>query len=379
MFSGVKIDPNRVALSLAFAFVALALVLDVAIRNDPISVDFHTYLAAAQVGLHDGWSHVYDQGMVALQQKELVPQQVAQPFISPPTVALVTAPLAGLPFGVAYTVWAFAIFAAFALALAWAGVSHGWSRWIGVFGALTPWFVMHAVNVGQVVPLVAAGSVVAWRLLRDRREVLAGLALVAILLKPNTAALVPLALLFAWRLRAFGAWIAGTLVVAVAVLLTVGADGLSSYIAQLLQPLPAGGDKLTLYGAMDASGTFALVLRLAVVGAVLTAAYRLRGSPGLVLPLAITGSLVIAPYLHGSDLCMLAAAAWMAWEERPALSWRAPLAVGWVLASPYLYLRGLSPELRQWPWLELVLLVALVVAAWWPLTAWADSRSPAPA
>jgi len=117
VFSGVKIDPNRVALSLAFAFVALALVLDVAIRNDPISVDFHTYLAAAQVGLHDGWSHVYDQGMVALQQKELVPQQVAQPFISPPTVALVTAPLAGLPFGVAYTVWAFAIFAAFALAL----------------------------------------------------------------------------------------------------------------------------------------------------------------------------------------------------------------------------------------------------------------------
>src|SRR5205814_80454 len=94
------------------------------------------------------------------------PAQIAQPFLSPPTVAFLTAPLAGLPLNVAYVVWAFFIFAAFALALAWAGVSRGWARWIAVIGALTPWFVMHAVNVGQVVPLVAAGTVVGWRHLR---------------------------------------------------------------------------------------------------------------------------------------------------------------------------------------------------------------------
>src|SRR6185437_363752 len=106
LFSRVNIGGNRVALTLAFGVVALALILDVAIRNDPISVDFHTYLAAAQVGIKDGWSHIYDQGLVAIQQKAIAPAQVAQPFLSPPTVAFLTAPLAGLPLHLAYVVWA---------------------------------------------------------------------------------------------------------------------------------------------------------------------------------------------------------------------------------------------------------------------------------
>jgi hypothetical protein len=379
LFSRVNIGGNRVALTLAFGVVALALILDVAIRNDPISVDFHTYLAAAQVGINDGWSHIYDQGLVAIQQKAIAPAQIAQPFLSPPTVALLTAPLAGLPLNLAYVVWALFTFGVFAVALAWSGVSTAWSRWIAVVGALAPWFVMHAVNVGQVVPLVAAGTVVAWRLLRDRRDVLAGLALLTILLKPNTAILVPIALLFAGRTRAFAAWLAGAVAVMLAIVLTMGADGISAYVTQLQEPLPTGADNLTLHGALDATGLFAMLLRLLIVGAVLVASYRMRRSPGLVVPLGIVGSLIVAPYLHGSDLCLLAAAAWMGWEERPVANWRAPLAAGWVLASPFLYLKGLSPELKLWPWLEIALLLALVIAAWWPLTAWADSRTRAPA
>lgn len=366
-------------LVLAFAVVALALALDVLIRHDPIGVDFHTYVAAGQIGLEQGWSHVYDQGLVAMEQKELAPGQVAQPFLSPPTVAFVTSPLALLPYDIAYVVWALFLFAAFAAALVWAGVGKGWGRWIAVVGALAPWWVMHAINVGQVVPLVAAGTVIAWRLTRDRRDVLAGIALAAVLLKPNTAILVPFALLFAQRYRAFAAWAGAAIVVLVAVLLTVGADGMSAYFAQLRGPLPKGADDLTLHGALAATAALAMGLRVVIVGVVFTAAYRLRTSPGLVVPLAIIGSLVIAPYLHASDLCMLAAAGWMVWEERPTVGWRVPLAAIWVLASPYLYLKGVSPHLRQWPWLEIALLLALVVAAWWPLTAWADSRRRAPA
>ena len=366
-------------LILAFAVVALALVLDLLIRNDPIGVDFHTYVAAGQTGLEKGWSHVYDQALVAVEQKELAPKQVAQPFLSPPTVAFVTAPLARIPYDIAYVVWAVFLFAAFALALVWAGVSRGWGRWIAVVGALAPWWVMHAVNVGQVVPLVAAGTVIAWRLTRERRDLLAGIALAAILLKPNTAILVPFALLFALRYRAFAAWAGASMVVLVVVLLTVGTDGMAAYVTQLRGPLPKGADDLTLHGALSATGALATVLRVLIVGAVFAAAYRLRRSPGLVVPLAIIGSLVISPYLHASDLCMLAAAGWMVWEERPTLAWRVPLAFIWVLASPFLYLRGASPHLRQWPWLEIALLLALVIAAWWPLTAWADSRRRAPA
>jgi len=364
---------------LALAAVAFAFLLDVLIRHDPISVDFHTYLAAGKVGLDHGWSSVYNQWLVAVAQKELSPGQIAQPFLSPPTVAFVTAPLVTLPYGLAYVVWAVFILAMFAVALAWAGVSTGWGRWIAVVGALAPWWVMHAVNVGQVVPLVAAGTVVAWRLTRERRDVLAGIALVTLVLKPNTAILVPIALLFAWRYRAFAAWVGASAAVLIVVLLTVGPDGMWAYVTQLRGPLPKGADDLTLHGALSLTGVFATALRVLIIGAVLAASYKLRHSPGLVIPLAIVGSLVVSPYLHGSDLVLLAAAGWMVWEERPALAWRAPLALGWFLASPYLYLKGASLHLNRWPWLEIALLLALVIAAWWPLTTWDDSRRQAPA
>ncbi|HYL08568.1 MAG TPA: glycosyltransferase family 87 protein [Candidatus Udaeobacter sp.] len=370
---------RRYWLALALAVVVFALALDVLIRHDPISVDFHTYLAASQVGLERGWSHVYDQSTVISEQYELDPAQRLQPFLSPPTVAFATAPLTLLPYDAAYFVWAIFCFAVFAASMAWSGTSKGLSRWIAVVGALAPWWVMHAVNVGQVVPIVAAGTVVAWRMLRDKREILAGVALLAILLKPNTAILVPVAVLFAGRFRAFASWVVGAAVLSVVVLMTFGTDGIAAYIAQLRGPLPTGADDLTLHGVLGATGAFALVVRVLIVGAVLAASYKLRETPGLVVPLAIVGSLVIAPYLHASDLCMLAGAGFMVWETRPVVSWRALLAAGWLLASPFLYLEGYSPHLKQWPWFEFALLAAFVIAAWGPLTRWADSGRRTPA
>jgi hypothetical protein len=375
LFSDVNIGATRGRL-LAFALgvVAIALCIDLLHRNDPIAVDFHTYVAAGQVGVRQGWSHIYDQGVVAVEQKELSPSQVAQPFLSPPTVAFVAAPLGFLPYNVAYVVWAVFLFAVFAAALVWAGVSKGWSRWIAVVGALSPWWVMHAVDVGQVVPLEAAGVVVAWRLLRERRDVLAGIALSAILLKPNNAILIPFALLFAGRVRLFASWTGMALAVLLVVLLTVGTGGMADYVTQLRGPLPKGADDITLHGALAATGTLAAVLRILIIGAVLAAGHRLRASPGLVMPVAILGSLLVSPYLHASDLCILAAAGFMAWEEKTALAWRAPLVAVWVAASPYLYDLGIGPHLKQWPWFEIMLLVVLLLAAWWPsLTAMADS------
>jgi hypothetical protein len=238
---------------------------------------------------------------------------------------------------------------------------------------------MHAVNVGQVVPLVAAGMVVGWRLLRDRRDVLAGIAFASLLLKPNTAMLVPLALLFATRYRALAAWAATTALVTLVAFAAIGPHGVSAYLDEMRGPWPSGADNVTLHGALGATGLYAAALRILIVAAVMGASFRLRQSPGLAVPAAIIGSLLVSPYLHGSDLCVLAAAGWMVWEERPTFAWRALLAASWFLASPFLYLEGDSPYLTQWPWLEGVLFVALLMAAIGPLTAWADSRRRAPA
>jgi hypothetical protein len=345
------------------------------------SIDFHTYLAAARVGLKAGWMHLYDQALVAVEQQNLVPDLWSQPFLSPPDVAWLVAPLTPLPYWVAFSVWAVLTFAAFAAALAWAGVSTGISRWIAVLAALSPWWVLHAVSVGQVVPLVAAGVVVAWRLLRERKDIAAGIVLAVVFLKPNTAILAPFALLVAGRYRAFGAWAAAGALIGLIALVTLGIDGLSSYVSQLLAPLPSGADSLTFKGALGVTGVAATVLRVIVVAIALVAAFKLRASPGLVMCAGIVGTLIVAPYLHGSDLCLLSAAAWFVWEERTTLAWRLPLAIGWVLASPYPLLVGLGPNLNRFPLMEYALLLALLVVAWRRsgLTGAADLRTRAPA
>lgn len=370
---------RRALIGLALMIVLAALAVDIVHRQDRTGIDFHTYLAAAVVGTQQGWAHIYDQPIVAEEQKRLVPYLWSQPFLSPPMAAWLAAPLSGLPYDSAYDVWALVTFAVFVGALAWAGVGQGIGRWIAVAGALSPWWVMHAVNLGQVVPLVAAATVVAWRLLREKHDVAAGVVLAVVLLKPNTAILVPLALLVAGRRRAFAAWLGAAVFFVVAGALMLGPHGVSAYVAQLLGPLPRGADALTLHGAFGLVGLTATITRLAIVAAVLATAYRLRGDFGLVIPAGILGSLLISPYLHAADLCLLSAAGWMVWQERSGAVWRSALASLWVLANPYLFIGGGAPTLIRWPLFELGLLAAVVLWAWQPLTAGADSRSRAPA
>jgi hypothetical protein len=357
----------------------IALGLDLMQRHPATGIDFHTYLAAAAVGLQHGWSHLYDQALVAAAQKNLVADLSSQPFLSPPTVAWLVAPLTLFPYWAAFGIWALFTFVTFAGALAWSGVSSGVNRWIAAIGALAPWWVLHAIYLGQIVPLVAAGVVVAWRLVRDDKDVAAGLLLTVIFLKPNTAILVPFALLAAGRYRVLAAWLGAGGAFAIIAVVLIGPHGVSAYLSQLRAPLPSGADALTLKGALGATGITAAILRLLIVGTVLATAYRLRRSPGLVVAIGVVGSLIVSPYLHASDLCLLSAAAWMVWEERNAVPWRVALAAGWIVASPFLFLTGTGPSLNRWPLFELLLLLAVVVAAWRPLTGTADLRTRAPA
>ena len=135
-------------------------------------------------------------------------------------------------------------------------------------------------------------------------------------------------------------------------------------MSQLTGSLPPGADWLTLERAIGVNGVTALVSRLVIVGATLAAAFRLRSSPGIAMAVGILGSLLIAPYLHDSDLCLLSAAAFIVWEERPAMMWRVPLVAVWLVATPFVAVSGRRPELSLWTLVELGLLAALVVHAW---------------
>src|SRR5258708_21513751 len=267
---------------IGLAVVTIALVLDLLHHPQHVGIDFHTYLAAATVGLQQGWSHVYDQSLVAAAQRQLVPGEWAQPFLSPPTVAWMAAPLTMFPYWTAFGVWAAAGFLALGAAVTWAGVSSGTGRWIAVIGAVTPWWVLHAVNLGQVVPFVAFGVVVAWRLVRDDKEVAAGVLLSVIFLKPNTAILVPVVLLAAGRYRVFAAWLAAGAVLAVVALLVLGPDGLSGFVSPLRPPRPSGRGALALKGAIGATGVGAAAPRLLLRASVPATAVGARGSPRIV-------------------------------------------------------------------------------------------------
>jgi hypothetical protein len=333
-------------------------------RHEPPGIDYHTYKAAAVVGLSQGWSHIYDQAQVAAAQIRLDPGEAAQPYLSPPTVAWLVMILVPLPYSPSYYVWAVLTLAAYIAAVAWSISSRGLDRWILVAAAVAPWWVLEAVRVGQVVPLVAAAMAVSWRLLGENRNVAAGLALSLLLLKPNTAFLVPLAVLAAGRVRAFAALSTVGAVLAVVALLTVGGEGAFAYWSQLTGSLPTGADALTLERALGLRGPVITALRVVIVVAVLIAAFRLRHSPGLVLVAGILGSLIAVPYLHASDLCLLAVAAVIVWEERPVVAWRAPVAAGWLLTGPYVGLVGVGLPLQRWPLLELAFLVGICVIAW---------------
>jgi hypothetical protein len=223
--------------------------------------------------------------------------------------------------------------------------------------------VLHAVGVGQVVPLVAAGILVGWRLLRDRRDVLAGVVLGLILLKPNTAMFVPFVLLATGRLRTFVAWLTVAVAVVAISVATLGSAGVSGYFGDLGH-LPSGANALTLNGTLGLTGGLAAAVRAIIVLAAFITAYRVRSSPGMAIVLGALASLITAPYLHGSDLCVFVAAGWIVWHERPAPAWRAMLVAMWILASPVVFDSAVGPMLNRWALAELALFAAILVWAW---------------
>ena len=374
----------RPVLAAAFAgVVAIAIAKDF-MRRDTTGIDFHTYLAAAIVGMRDGWSNLYDESTVAAAQRALDSQVWAQPFLSTPPVAFIVAPLSLLSYPAAYLVWGLLTLAAFAGALAWSSPYGGGARWLAAAAGVVSWWVIHSVHIGQVAPLVAASVVVAWRLLREDRDVAAGLVLAVLLLKPNTAFLVPVALVFTARWRALGAWLAASVVIGVATLLLIGAGGALAYLNAITHVSEAalrGASVLTIATFFPHSPVAALAFRVAILAVAVAAMYRYRREPGMAIGVGALASLLVATYLHGSDLCLLTAAGWIVWHERPAPAWRALLAGMWVLSTPFLDGSALAPALNRWVVCELVLLGAFAVDAFLPrreaLTAWAASRSRA--
>lgn len=296
----------------------------VAWSSDHFHNDLTFYYVAAQIGLEHGWSHIYD---LQLQQAGLnalgsgiTVAELAR-YISPPPVAWLAVPFTVLPFTPAYFAWSALLLAALVATWQVAAPNTRRARPILIAAAIGWLPVIYGLQLGQPGLFVALGVAGSYALLRSGRPWWAGVALGAIVLKPQLAFLVPLTLLASGRYRAFAGSAIALGVLAGASAIALGADGISAYQQRLsfAAAVPVNRELTLAFFLGDAARPAQLL-----VGAwTLVVAYRMRRrGPEWPYACALAGGMLATPYVHLDDLMMLGLAAWLVLRaQSPRWSW----------------------------------------------------------
>jgi hypothetical protein len=320
--------------------------------------DFRLAYAAAIVGLRHGYGRLYDLSAQTSAILGLGPGFNPQPFISPPPMAWLVTPLTALPFITALLIWTAVLIAALLWTWYLLAPGEGLARfahlllWIGVFP------VAFGVMVGQPGVLVAAAVATSWWLIRADRPFAAGLVLSLLVLKPQLALLVPVALLVAGYRKTFAGWLLASAVIGIVSLALLGPDGVARYLDVLKQTQTAAWDITRRYSI---SGPLGLgwslrVAEIAVLGMTVAAAWRGRKSPERVIAAGIAGSLLFTPYLAFQDFLMLVVAGWLLIRSGATSLQVALLVIGYALLELALVVPAI-PILAA----EALLLVTLLI------------------
>ena len=287
----------------------------------PFGEDFLNFWSGARLAVTGDWASIYNITAFHDFQVAVVGHTIDLYHYSyPPTLLVLTAPFALLPYPAAWVAWQGLGWLAFATALRVMAPRH----WLLVALAWPAVFV-NALG-GQAGCWTAA--IIGWGLiLLPRRPIVAGLVLSLLAVKPQIAWLVPLALLAGREWRALiGAAIGAAMALIVAelwfgsaiwpayaeqaallkrVILEDGTGTWHRMISIFVLVRHMGAPLILAYGAQAvASG--------AVAGIVLTAWYR--GSPHRVA-LLVTGMLVGSIYVSDYDCVMIAFPAVYLWHH----------------------------------------------------------------
>ena len=293
----------------------------VAWSSDHFHNDLTFYYVAAQIGFAHGWSRIYD---LDLQQTYLnalgsgiTVAELAR-YISPPPVAWLALPLTALPFNLAYACWSGLLIVALGVTWRFAAPAPDAGRLrVLFFAAALGWLpVVYGLQLGQPGLFVALGVAGSYALLRSGRPLWAGVALGAIVLKPQLAFLVPLALLAAGRYRAFTGSALALGALAILSALALGSSGIATYLDRLgfAASVPVNRD-LTLAYLL---GGAARPVQIFTAAWTMLIANRLR-QRGVewIFACALVGGLLATPYVHLDDLMMLGLAAWLVLRASP--------------------------------------------------------------
>jgi hypothetical protein len=364
---GLRFARPPLWLASAAAVATWAAIYDIAVwsiqfARQPVHPDFRIFYVAAEAGLRYGWSKSYDVATLRSLSASFPAGEnyitSALPFIHPPLLAWLIAPLTVLPVPAAYALWCVVLLAALVWAWYIAAPFSGFRKLVFLPLALAIWPVLDAFYFGQPSTLQLALVASAWWLCTKERPVAAGAALaLATGLKPHTVILVPFALAAAGRYRVFLSWAAVGAVLAAAFALALGASGLSNWWQALVYGQSDPGQSLYTLAYLFGSGPVAYGLE-ALQGAVaLVIARRRRNDLNLVFAAGIVGSLAFAFHLHQYDYIGLILAAWLVLRSAPPLWQRF-----WLLAGiATLIVLELGQPVPQLAW-DLVFLVILGVA-----------------
>lgn len=287
--------------------------------------DFYVYYLAAQLGRALGWAAIYDPAVFLPPVTAAVGKPL--PYLNPPELAWLVTPLSFLPYPLAAWIWSGVLVAAFALVWFLAAPGRGLMRLIHGVGAFALLPVFVGVLFGQVSLLVVAAVAVSWWLLTCGRPWLAGLALSALILKPQIAFLVPLALLLGGYGRVFLAWLAVSVPLASVTLLATGI-GVFEQMSRSLQMVSS------IPGPIQSSLVRQLPLPVAVIGIALVLGASIvilwRGraaGPSRPVAVGLIAGVLVSPYVNFYDLSALVLAAWLILRTHPP-RWQRAVTLG---------------------------------------------------
>jgi Glycosyltransferase family 87 len=230
-------------------------------------------------------------------------------------------PLTALPYPIAYWSWSALLLVALALTWYWAAPGAGLARVIFFVAAIAWLPVIYGLQLGQPGIFVALGVAGSYALLRSKRPVWAGVALAALVYKPQLAFLVPPALLAARYDRAFlGSVVAVGALVAVSAL-ALGGVGISAYEARLSFAASVAVNRELTLAYLFGDGARPIQVLLAIWTLVLAYRLRRRGIEWTYV-CALVGGMLATPYVHLDDLMMLGLAGWLCLRaDVPAWTW----------------------------------------------------------
>ena len=350
--------PVRPPLWLAAAALAAgwAALYDIAVwvvlfLRQPIHPDFRIFYVAAEAGIRYGWSSIYDVSVLRSLSSSFPAGQnyinSALPYIHPPILAWLIAPLTLLPLPVAYALWSGVLLAAMVWAWYIAAPYSGLRKLALLFLALAMWPVLDSFYYGQPSTLSVALLAAAWWLCSKDRPIAAGAALAfATALKPHTVILVPLALAASGRFKPALSWAAVCTVLVAAFALALGPAGMRNWWQALVYGQTDTGQAMFTAAYIFGSGPLSYAVEALQGAAAIVIARRRRADLNLVFALGILGSLVFAFHLHDYDYIELILAAWLVLRTAPPLWHRL-----WLLAGAFtLQAIALGEPLPQLIW-----------------------------